>query len=46
LTQVTPAQLSLAPGSYNVTVEKDGKQGSRAIDVHGDAINYMKVTLN
>jgi len=46
LTQVTPAQLSLAPGSYNVTVEKDGKEGSRAVDVHGDAINYMKVTLN
>ncbi len=46
LTQVTPAQLSLAPGSYNITVEKDGKQGSRAVNVNGDAINYMKVTLN
>jgi serine/threonine protein kinase len=45
LTQVTPAQLNLAPGTYNLTVEKDGKQGSRAVEVRGDSMSYLKVTL-
>jgi uncharacterized membrane protein len=42
---VTPAQLNLAPGTYNLTVEKDGKQGSRAVEVRGDSMSYLKVTL-
>jgi hypothetical protein len=46
LPQVTPAQITLSPGKYNVTVEKDGKRGSQAVDVRSDALNYMKVTLN
>ena len=45
LPQVTPAQLNLAPGTYNVTVEKDGKQGTRAVEVRGDSMSYLKVTL-
>ncbi len=45
LPQVTPAQLNLSPGTYNVTVEKDGKQGSRAVEVRGDSMSYLKVTL-
>jgi len=45
LAQVTPAQLNLAPGTYNLTVEKDGKQGSRAVEVRGDSMSYLKVTL-
>ena len=45
LTQVTPAQVNLAPGTYNITVEKDGKQGSRAVDVRSESMSYLKVTL-
>ena len=45
LPQVTPAQVTLAPGTYNITVEKDGKQGTRPVDVHGDSISYLKVVL-
>ena len=45
LPQVTPAQLNLAPGTYNVTVEKDGRQGTRPVEVRGDSMSYLKVTL-
>lgn len=45
LPQVTPAQLNLAPGTYNLTIEKDGKQGTRAVEVRGDSMSYLKVTL-
>ena len=45
LPQVTPAQVPLAPGTYNVTVEKDGKQGNRSVQVKADSISYLKVSL-
>src|SRR5579885_2164582 len=45
LPQVTPAQVPLAPGTYNITVEKDGKQGTRSVRVQADSINYLKVSL-
>ena len=45
LPQVTPAQVNLSPGTYNITVEKDGKQGSRAVDVRSESMSYLKVTL-
>jgi serine/threonine-protein kinase len=45
LPQVTPAQVTLSPGTYNVTVEKDGKQGTRAVDVRADSMSYLKVVL-
>jgi hypothetical protein len=40
--EVTPAQLQLAPGSYSVTVEwKDGKQATRTVQIK-DGINFEK----
>jgi hypothetical protein len=42
---VTPAQVPLAPGTYSITVEKDGKQGTRSVRVQADSINYLKVSL-
>ena len=42
--QTTPAQLALAPGSYTITVEKDGRQVTRTVDVH-DGISYMKLSF-
>jgi serine/threonine-protein kinase len=44
LAQTTPAQISLAPGTYTVTVEKDGKQVTRPVDVH-NGISYLKLQL-
>jgi hypothetical protein len=44
LPQTTPAQISLAPGSYTVTVEKDGKQVTKTVDVH-NGISYLKLQL-
>ena len=45
LSQVTPAQVTLSPGTYNLTVEKDGRQGTRAVDVRADSMSYLKVVL-
>ena len=42
LTQTTPAQITLAPGSYAITVEKDGKQVTRSVDVH-NGLSYLKL---
>lgn len=44
LAQTTPAQITLAPGNYTVTVEKDGKQVTRPVDVH-NGISYLKLQL-
>jgi hypothetical protein len=44
LSQTTPAQINLAPGNYTVTVEKDGKQVTRPVDVH-NGISYLKLQL-
>jgi len=41
-TQVTPAQIPLAPGSYSITVEwKDGKKATRTVQIK-DGINFEK----
>ncbi|MBV9505566.1 MAG: protein kinase [Acidobacteriia bacterium] len=42
--QVTPAQIPLAPGTYKITLEKNGKQGSGSVDVT-NGFNYMKIPL-
>jgi len=44
-TQVTPAQIPLAPGSYSITVEwKDGKKATRTVQVK-DGINFEKFVM-
>ena len=41
--QVTPAQIQLPPGSYDVTVEwKDGKQATRTVQINKDDIKFQK----
>jgi len=42
IAQVTPAQIPLSPGTYKITVEKDGKQASRAVEVR-TGIVYLKL---
>ena len=43
--QTTPAQVKLAPGTYAVTLEREGKQVTRSVEVRDGAINYLKVPL-
>jgi hypothetical protein len=39
LNQVTPAMIALAPGTYKVTVEKNGKQASRTVEMKNGIIS-------
>jgi uncharacterized membrane protein len=45
LSQTTPAQIPLAPGTYNIEVEKDGKQSARSVEIRNGVISYLKVTF-
>jgi len=42
--EVTPAQISLTPGTYTIAIEKDGLHASERIEIKS-GINYSKVTL-
>jgi hypothetical protein len=41
---VTPAQIPLAPGTYQITVEKDGRQSTAQVEIR-NGINYSKIPL-
>ena len=42
--KTTPAQLTLAPGSYKITVEHEGRQVTQTVQL-GAGISYLKLTL-
>jgi serine/threonine-protein kinase len=42
---VTPAQIPLAPGTYQITVEKDGRQSTAQVEIH-NGINYNRISLD
>ena len=44
--KVTNAMLQLPPGSYKITVEKDGKQGSDQIEIHNGEIKTLRILLD
>jgi hypothetical protein len=44
IAQVTPAQIPLSPGTYKITVEKDGKQASGAVEVRSGIV-YLKLSF-
>ncbi len=44
ITQVTPAAISLKPGSYSVTVEKGGMSETQKIDVQDSPV-YVRIPL-
>lgn len=46
LDQSTPVTLTLAPGSYQITVEKDGRRSTDTVVVKEGLTTYRKVTLN
>ncbi len=43
--KTTPAQLTLAPGSYRITVESEGRQVTQMVQVQG-GISYLKIPIN
>ena len=43
--QTTPAQLNLAPGTYNVRVEKNGIRKSESVEVRNGETSYIKIPL-
>jgi hypothetical protein len=45
LGRLTPAQLSLPPGTYKVTVEKDGAAKTTDVDIRNDETKILKVLL-
>jgi hypothetical protein len=43
--QVTPAQLSLPPGTYDVRVEKDGRSEAETVQLHQGPL-YLRLPLD
>lgn len=44
-TETTPARLDLAPGTYNVTVEKDGMRKTVRVEIRNGVTKYQPVQL-
>jgi serine/threonine protein kinase len=45
VSEVTPAKLSLAPGTYSITVEKNGQASVNTVDIKNGDTRLLKVTL-
>ena len=45
VTEVTPARLSLAPGTYKITVEKNGLSSENTVEIKNGDTRLLKVTL-
>jgi len=43
--ETTPAQLSLAPGTYKISVQKNGSQSVKTVEIHNGDTQVLKVTL-
>jgi serine/threonine-protein kinase len=43
--QVTPAQITLPPGSYSITVEKGGKTQTQRVEIEQGMV-YLRIPLN
>jgi serine/threonine-protein kinase len=43
---VTPAQISLPPGTHSIAIDKDGRQSGRNVEIRNGAISYLKITLD
>jgi serine/threonine protein kinase len=43
--KTTPTQLTLAPGSYKITVDLEGRQATQTVQL-GSGISYLKFTLS
>ncbi len=45
VTETTPAQLSLAPGTYKISVQKNGIQSVSTVEIRNGDTQLLKVTL-
>jgi serine/threonine-protein kinase len=45
VTEVTPAQLSLAPGTYRITVQKNGLQSTSTVEIRNGVTQVLRVSL-
>jgi hypothetical protein len=45
MTQKTPAQIRLAPGTYSVRLERGGLRKSDTIEIHNGETRYLKIPL-
>jgi predicted Ser/Thr protein kinase len=43
--QTTPAQIPLAPGTYRIVVEKDGRQSTSTVEIRNGEIKSLRVLL-
>ncbi len=43
--QVTPAQITLPPGNYSITVEKGGKTQTQKVEI-GQGMVYLRIPLS
>jgi hypothetical protein len=43
--QITPARIALTPGTYSITVEKDGKQNTQQVAVQNGNLKYVTIPL-
>ncbi|MCL5743852.1 MAG: PEGA domain-containing protein, partial [Acidobacteria bacterium] len=41
----TPAQLTLAPGTYNITVERNGQRVTEQVVIRDGMTSYLKIPL-
>jgi hypothetical protein len=44
ITQVTPAQITLAPGTYSITVEKAGKSQTQRVEMQ-ESLIFLRIPL-
>jgi hypothetical protein len=41
----TPAQLALAPGSYEITIEKDGRESTNKVEIGIGEVKSLKIVI-
>jgi serine/threonine-protein kinase len=46
VTEVTPARLTLSPGTYRITLEKNGASSVNTVDIKNGDTRLLKVTLS
>lgn len=44
--QVTPAKLALAPGRYDIAIEKDGRRSSKQVEIQNGITRYEKIIMD
>jgi hypothetical protein len=42
--KTTPAQIPLPPGNYKITIERDGRQATQNVEMHG-GISYLRISF-